>query len=130
MKQPRYNFKDELRAKRLYDLYLIMKRSGKYASLYDITKELEITPMPIHYISFYTARRIYYRHFEKKQDINYASISKNILYNSFILTCKKLQQQGMTEPNKIISAALLSEAPCIGLSESYIRRILKEQGAK
>ena len=129
-KMERYNFKDELRAKRLYDLYLIMKRSGAYSTLYDITKELSIMPMAIHYISFYTARRVYHRYFLHKKPVRYKSISKSILYNSFILVCKQLRAQGLTDANKIISHALLSEAPCCGLGESYIRRILRAQGAK
>lgn len=123
------HFIQELKEKRLFDLYLLMKRSGKYSSFVEICRELEITPMPIHYISYYRANIVYKEYFLRGRTVKYRHLPKTILYNSFILTCKKLMKQGLTDTDDIICKALLSKAPCIGNSESQIRRILRKQGA-
>lgn len=126
----RNNFIEELRAKRILDLYRIMRKQGKYSSLHEICQDIELMPMPIHYISYYRAYRAYLRHFVQKQKVTYKFISRNILYNSFLARCKEFMAQGITDRDTIIHKALLSDAPCIGLSEPQIRRILRKQGAK
>lgn len=126
----RYSFINELVVQRIYDLYLLMRKSGQYNSLVDISRAIEISPMPIHYISYLMGSRVYSRYFIEGRKVEYRFIYKNILYNSFLSRCRELRQQGLTDANTIISKALLSPAPCIGLSESRIRRILRSKGAK
>ena len=125
-----YNFISELRAKRLYDLFMSLRSTGSYRSFCDITRELEIMPMPIHYISFYMARKYYYAHFVHHRKVSYKFLPKSILVNSFIQNCKRFIDQGETDNNTIIQKAILSESPCIGLSEPQIRRILRNMGCK
>lgn len=126
----RYSFNQDILTQRIYDLYVEMRQTRRYRSIIDISRELEITPMPVHYISFLQGRRVYYKHFIHHTPVKYKFISKNILYNSFIMRCRELKKQGITDHNSIISKALLSPAPCCGLSESQIRRILRTKGAR
>lgn len=125
-----YNFIRELRDKRLFDMYLLMRKSRRYNSFCEITHELELLEMPIHYLSYLMASRIYRKYFIHKQNITVKSVPKNILYYSFINKCKELKRAGLKDRNTIIKKALLSPAPCIGLSESQIRRTLRAKGAK
>ncbi len=130
MSQTKSSYIRDMQAQRLYELYKLMRRQSQYSSLCDITRTLELMPMPLHYISSDMASRIYYQYFVHHKPVEFKSISRNIMYNSFLLKCKELMQQGFTDVHTIIQKAVLSEAPCIGLSESQIRRILRSKGAK
>lgn len=127
----RYSFINELLAERLYLLYTAMRKSRKYNSLVDISREIELMPMPVHYISVLMAQKCYTQYFVAGKKVEYKFTGKRILYNSFIKRCKELRRRKKNlSDSQIIKEALLSEAPCVGLSESQIRRILRSKGAK
>lgn len=107
-----------------------MRQQGQYSSLCDISRSLELMPMPIHYISTEMASWAYHQFFIHHKPVEFKSLARNILYQSFLCKCLDLRKQGLKDTHTIIQKAILSEAPCVGLSECQIRRILRAKGAK
>ena len=124
-----FNFIRSIRDEAIWRLYSSMRATGEYTCLTDICRVIADMPMPLHYISYRMARQMYnnryYRH------INSGRIwpQKKRLYESFIQHCERCRQKSNDE-RIIIMEALLSPAPCMGLSTSMIRRILVRQGAR
>lgn len=130
-KYSRYSYISDLLAERLYLLYSAMRKTGRYQSLVDISRTIELMPMPVHYISVLQAQRCYSQYFFMHKKLDYKYIGKQILYNSFINRCKDLRSnRPELSDSQVIREALLSEAPCAGLSEGQIRRILRSKGAR
>lgn len=129
-KNGNYNFIRDIRQNAIECLYSQMRASGDFPNLHAICVELESMPMPLHYISYRMARSLYTSYFDRGDLHTRKWPTKKRLYDSFIKECKKLRASGRyTSDRDIITNALLSPAPCIGLSESMIRRILVSMGA-
>ena len=129
MKQQNYNFIRAIRDEAILRLYKTMRATGQYPCLSAICDEIEEMQMPLHYISYRMARQMYNNHFLRHRSTRRMWPQKRRIYDSFIRRCIELKKV-YDDDRQIITEALLSPAPCIGLSSSMIRRILVSLGAK
>lgn len=129
MKQEEYNFIRSIRDEAIQRLYVTMRRTGDYACLSDICEHIAEMPMPLHYISYRMARQAFNNHFHRGRQATRMWPQKRRMYDSFIQRCRELATPGRDE-REVIMEALLSPAPCVGLSPSMIRRILVRHGAR
>ena len=133
MSTKRYSFIADIREDALWSLYLQMRSDGDFCGLWNLTAEIVDMPMPLHYISYRMARQLFSWKFERHGwgGVTRKWPQKRRLYDSFISCCERAMKDFPDEcdTREIIRIALLSPAPCIGLSHSQIQRILKRRGA-
>lgn len=129
MKKKQNDYTDDIRSICLKSLYDQMRRSCDFSGVTSISSELEQYPMPLHLISLDMAHRVYRSFFVYNRPLHYKSAQKQILYSSFLAECTELRKS-LTDDSTIIQRALLSPAPCCGLGQNQIRRILRAMGCK
>lgn len=116
------------RERKIKELFLTLKRTGNYATIGEICKELSGIPMERYYISEERARDIYVRYL-RSGVIDSCSRYAYSLRLSLVHECERIRQNGeATSINSIVRKAIETPAKSIGLSPSRIQRILKEGG--
>lgn len=116
------------RERKIKELFLSLKRTGKYSTIGEICKTLAGMPMDRYYISEERARDIYVRYL-RSGVIDSCSRYAYALRLALVHECDRIRRKGEAiSINRIVLAAVECPAKSIGLSPSRIQRILKEGG--
>lgn len=116
------------RERKIKELFLALKRSGKYGTIGEICKTISGMAMDRYYISEERARDIYVRYL-RNGVIDSCSRYAYSLRLNLVHECDRIRREGSgMSINHVVRAAIERPAKNIGLSPSRIQRILKEGG--
>lgn len=110
-------------------IFIKMKRSCQYASMYEICEAISEKPADRHYLSEEMGAMIWGRWKATGTLPNNANAYKKKLYHSFIRECTTLYTRGMKNRD-VIRYALERSADCLGISPHRVFVILKKKGLR
>lgn len=110
------------------DLFLQLKRTGKYSTIGEICRKISTMDMDRYYVSEDRARDIYLR-YRRTGKIAPCSKYAYVLRLGLVHECERIRKEKILNCiSHIVREAIEQPACSIGLSPSRIQRILKEGG--
>lgn len=116
------------RERKIKELFTKLKRTGLYATIGEICREISTMKMDRYYISEERACEIYYR-YRRSGKIESCSKYAYTLRLDLVHLCERIRKEKNLECMRhVVREALEHPARSIGISPSRIQRILEEGG--
>lgn len=116
------------RDRNILEMFLKLKKTCSYGSMYAICKAISVMPADRYYISEAMAAIIWSK-WRRTGKLPIAGKCKRKLYMSFIQECERISVSKNSN-RAIIREALEYKAPCIGVCPDRIFMILKKHGQR